>query len=455
MFTAKQFLEHFSEIAINDEVSLFLGAGISNSAGHPTWKSLLDPCAQKLGIEITGETDLFLLAQYYANTFGYNDLKKIINDNINSFNQESSVVNELLDLNFKSIWTTNYDTVIESGLGNRKIRTNTVFDDRDLANISKSNRVNIYKLNGDISNLEKIIITKRDLDQYENTHQVLLTFFKRELVSNTFLFLGYSFTDTLVLSCLNTLSQCLGESSNYHYTIMKKNETNDFFHFVDDLDRRYHIKTLLVDEYSDIPIILNKLNKKIREKRVFISGSFNTLNPLEDQMADKISKELTHSLLENKYRICSGMGYKLGNYICGYALLYLASKNIIEIERYLNMRPFVVHESPEDKKNHRTNMINSCNVSIFIFGKANISSPGKSSDGVWEEFEIAKANNRIIIPIGATGYASKEIWTEVKANITLYPYLEKYIDALNDENDVKKLTKVVMEILANILRRVS
>ena len=87
------------------------------------------------------------------------------------------------------------------------------------------NRVNIYKLNGDISNLDKIIITQRDLEKYEKEHHLLMTFFKKELVSNTFLFLGYSFKDTLVLSCLSDINACLGESSNYHYTIMEDKKT--------------------------------------------------------------------------------------------------------------------------------------------------------------------------------------------------------------------------------------
>ena len=449
----KIFLEDFAEKAINDEVSLFLGAGVSSSAGYPSWSVLLAPCAKKLGITITEETNMYLLAQYYANTFGYNELKKIINENINQLEHKSTLVDELLAINFRTIWTTNFDTIIESNLSDRKIKTNKIFDDKDLANISKLNRVNIYKLNGDINNLDKIIITQRDLEQYRKNHQMLMTFFKKELVTNTFLFLGYSFRDTLVLSCLNDINACLGESSNYHYTIMENKESPMFQKFVEDLEKRYHIRTLLVSSNKEIPKVLRRLADKIKQKRIFISGSFDVLPTEEDIFADQLCAELSRQLLENDYRICSGMGYKLGNYLSGHALKYLYScNNVFDIERILYMRPFPKHSTDEEKNNYRTNLIDSSNVVIFIFGKARIHPSTKYSDGVQQEFKIARNLRKKIIPLGVTGYQSYEIWSEVKKNIIYYPYLERYIDLLNSEMPIEKLIKIVIEIINNIIQ---
>ena len=447
----KLFFEDFAEKIINDEVSLFLGSGVSSSAGYPGWGALLAPCAKKLGISLTEDTDLYLLAQYYANTFGYNDLKKIINENINQLEHKSTLLDELLAINFRTIWTTNYDTIIENNLSDRKIKTNKIFDDKDLANISKLNRVNIYKLNGDISNLDKIIITQRDLEKYEKEHHLLMTFFKKELVSNTFLFLGYSFKDTLVLSCLSDINACLGESSNYHYTIMEDKKTPIFQRFIEDLEKRYHIRTLLVESNKDIPQVLKRLNNKIKQKKVFISGSFDVLPMDEDVFADQLCAELSHQLLENGYRICSGMGYKLGNYLSGHALEYLYSRNnVFDIERFLYMRPFSKHSSEEDKINYRTTLIDSSSVAVFIFGKARIHPKTNFSDGMWQEFEIAKKLNKKIIPIGCTGYQTFEIWSEIKEQIIYYPYLERYIDWLNIKYPVDRIAKIVMEIVKEV-----
>lgn len=440
----KLFFEDFAEKIINDEVSLFLGAGISSSAGYPGWGTLLEPCAKKLGISITEDTDLYLVAQYYANAFGYNDLKKIINDSINQIGHKSTLLDELLAINFRTIWTTNYDTIIESNLSERKIKTNKIFDDKDLANISKLNRVNIYKLNGDINNLDKIIITQRDIENYEKEHRLLMTFFKKELVSNTFLFLGYSFKDTLVLSCLSDISACLGESSNYHYTILEDKKTPMFHRFIEDLEKRYHIRTLLVESNKDIPDVLKKLNHKLKQKKVFISGSFDVLPTDEDIFADQLCAELSRQLLENNYRICSGMGYKLGDYFSGHALKYLLQKNITDTEKLISLKPMPFFIPANEKKSFRQSLIADCNFVIFLFGK---SDGQDKSEGVLEEFEIAQSLKKYIIPIGITGYSSSQIAKKVMKNFKKYPYLKSYISIFNSERDVSNLIGHILSLL--------
>ena len=63
----EQFLEQFSEQALDKRISLFLGAGGSCDAGYPTWSSLFEPLAKELKTTIDSSTDYYLLAQYYAN----------------------------------------------------------------------------------------------------------------------------------------------------------------------------------------------------------------------------------------------------------------------------------------------------------------------------------------------------------------------------------------------------
>jgi len=257
-----------------------------------------------------------------------------------------------------------------------------------------------------------------------------MTFFKKELVSNTFLFLGYSFKDTLVLSCLSDINACLGESSNYHYTIMEDKKTPIFQRFIEDLEKRYHIRTLLVKSNRDIPEVLKKLNNKIKERKVFISGSFDVLPMDEDVFADQLCAELSHQLLENNYRICSGMGYKLGNYLSGHALKYLLRRNIVETEKLICLRPVPFYMSGPEKKSFRQSLIADCNVVIFPFGKSN---GLNGSEGVLEEFEIAQSLNKYIIPIGITGYSSSQIAKKVIKKLGIKPQDVCFVG--NGDND--------------------
>lgn len=453
VISEKDFLNDMTKHILDEEISLFLGAGISCSAGYPTWANLLKACAKEMGLKINNAMNLYLLAQYYANAKGYSELKKIVNENINSFGKNSTLVDSLLQFNFKTIWTTNYDTIIEKNLEQRKLLSNAIYDDADLVNINSNNRVNIYKLNGDINNLKNIVITQRDLEDYIEKHKILLTFLKKEMVSNTFLFLGYSFKDTLALSCLSEIMQCLGDSCNYHYAIMPKDNDDPFFEmFIEDLEKRYHIKTLVVDNYDDISLVLNKLKNNVCRKKIFISGAFDSISSAEEQFAIKLCSNLVFKILDERFRIISGMGYRLGNFIGGYGLDYLAQKNkTYDIERYLLMRPMPVHTTEEERYIYRTELIQQANISLFMFGQSAHNSNTHFSEGVWEEYQISKKMHKHIIPIGATGYESKLIWEDVKKNITHYPYLESYIEYLNSEEiDAEKISKIVITILNNI-----
>ena len=78
---------------------------------------------------------------------------------------------------------------------------------------------------------------------------------------------------------------------------------------------------------------------------------------------------------------------------------------------------------------------------------------GKEDSGMIEEYNISKLDkNRIIIPIGSTGGSAKLISEDIKKNIILYPYLEKYIETLDNETDPNILSKTIIIIINENLR---
>lgn len=445
----EQFLKQFSQQALDERISLFLGAGGSCDAGYPNWADLFKPFAKELGTPLNESTDYYKLAQYYSNNFGSAELRKRINERINRNKYESPLLEELIDIGFSNIWTTNFDNAMEHNYQKKEILTNKVFRDSDFSNIDINKRINIFKMNGDVTNLEGIVATQSDYEQYTDSHRIMLMFFKRELISSTFLFIGYSFTDHLVLECLSEITRYLGNSSNYHYTIMKNDSKNPYFkHFVDDLEHRYHIRVLLVDDYKDIPVILKELNERIRSKRVFISGAFSSLATEVEEFSHSLSRNLTASLLDNDYRIINGIGRRFGTHLIGYANEFLAKQGVKDIEKYLIVKPFVGNQksSAKDKKKSREKVIKQCGSAIFVFGEADGNSVNNRS-GVLEEFEIACKQHKIVIPIAYPGMISEEIWKKVRCNITQYPYLEKNIDLLTYEQSSERISELIVHIL--------
>ena len=448
-----QFISQFSQQALNGRVSLFFGAGGSRDAGYPSWADLFMPLAKDLGIPTDESTDYYRLAQYYSNTFGEAALRQRINERINRNSFESPLLKEITDVGFSNIWTTNFDNAVERNYQKRGILINKVFCDPDFSNIDLNKRVNIFKMNGDVTNLNGIVATQSDYEKYGDSHRVMLMFFKRELISSTFLFVGYSFKDHLVLDCISEISRYLGGTTNYHYTIMKKECKNPYFmHFVDDLERRYHIRVLLVDQYEDVNHVLKELNEKIRSKRVFISGSFSSYAEELEKYSHDFSRQITASLLASDYRIVNGIGRRFGTHLIGYANEYLAKEGIKDIDKYLIVRPFVGRDanSAEKKKLERERVISQCGASIFLFGDQDRNRPyGKS--GVLEEFEIARQQHKLIIPISYPGTVSEYIWQCAKNNITQYPYLEGKIEMLTSTCPLDRLSNIIIQILDSSL----
>lgn len=448
----EQFLNQFTRQALDERISLFVGAGASANAGYPSWYNLFKPLAKELGTPLEESINYYRVAQYYSNKFGQAELKKRINEIINKNDFYSPLINELIDIGFTNIWTTNFDNVLELNYSSRNILINKVFRDADLSNVELNKRINIYKMNGDISNPEGIVATQKDYEEYSESHRMMLMFLKRELISSTFLFIGYSFTDNLVMDCLSEITRYLGDAAPYHYTIMKNDNSNPYFnYFIDDLERRYHIRVLLVNEYTDIYFVLNELNQKIRSKKVFISGAFRSFEQNIEEYSHNLSKSITTQLLSNDYRIVNGIGRHFGTHIIGYANEYLAKKGIKDKEKYIIVRPFVGmgEKSLEDKKKLREEVIGGCGSAIFVFGDYNQQLPNPNS-GVQEEFEIAMDNHKTIIPVAYPGMRSEVIWNYIKNNITQFPYLEKNIASLTSECDTNKLAEIIVYILDSV-----
>ncbi len=444
------FLNQFSKLALDERISLFLGAGGSCDAGYPNWADLFSPFAKALEIPIDESTDYYQLGQYYSNRYGAPELRKRINEQINRNNFKSPLLDELIDIGFTNIWTTNFDNSLEYNYQHRDILVNKVFRDSDYSNIDISKRINIFKMNGDVANLEGIVATQSDYERYADTHRLMLMFFKRELIASTFLFIGYSFTDHLVIEALSEISRYLGETTNVHYTIMKKKESAAFSLFVDDLEKRYHIRVLLVDNYDEIPMVLSELNQLIRSKKVFISGSFSTYGTEIEEYSHNLTKKLSEKLLENKYRIVNGIGRRFGTHLIGYANEYLARQGIKNTERHLIIRPFVGNDkdASEKKYNLREKVLSTCGAAIFVFGENDQNAKFVSS-GVMEEFLIAKRQHKIIIPISYPGMVSEKIWEEVKSNLTEYPYLEGCIDYLSASRSIDEVIGLIIHILGS------
>src|SRR5947208_3360181 len=82
----------------------------------------------------------------------------------------------------------------------------------------------VYKMHGDAKHPHDAVVTKDDYEAYNTKRQLFSTALQGDLVSKTFLFLGFSFTDPNLDYILSRIRVLLGENRRDHYCLLKRVE---------------------------------------------------------------------------------------------------------------------------------------------------------------------------------------------------------------------------------------
>lgn len=460
------FIKDFVSDLAENNAAIFAGAGMSREAGFVNWSELLRDIADDLGLSVDKEHDLISLAQYHVNT---NKGKAKINRKIlEEFAEEaeSSPVHKILaKLPITTYWTTNYDTLIENALKEANKVVDVKHQPKQLANTRPKRDVVVYKMHGDVHHPGDAIITKQQYESYHKTHEHFITALSGDLISKTFLFIGFSFTDPNLDYVLSRLNIQFGSDTRQHYCFIKerkqgKNEDEEMFRYekrkqtlmVEDL-MRYKIKAILLDDYTEIPLILKEIDSRYRKKTIFISGSAEEYGNLNREEAQKFIHLLSKKIILAGFRIINGFGWGVGSAVINGALEAVYEKPERYSEDQLIMKPFPQFETGDKKlgelwEDYRQKMISFGGVAIFIFGnKRSETGEVVIANGVRREFEIAKSSGLITIPIPVTGYISERLYEEVMLSPkehypeSIIEDMEKLGEAKNSMEDV--ITRII------------
>ena len=443
-----------------ENVAVFAGAGLSMPAGYVSWGELLKPIAEELGIDIKKEYDLVSIAQYYLNENGghRSELNRRL---IEVFTQNTNTTENhkiLARLPIKHYWTTNYDKLIEQSIEEQSKKVDVKYTKKHLSITIPKRDAIIYKMHGDISSPDDAILTKDDYESYHVKMDLYLSTLKGDLLNKTFIFLGFSFTDPNLDYILSRV-RLAGISSKRHFNFTKKvikKDDEDFADFeyrkrkqelfIGDL-KRFNIKTILVDDYNDITNILKEVEEKFKRKNIFISGAAYEYSSWGREIAEQFIHDLSKKLIENDYRIVSGFGLGIGSAVISGALNAIYSNPSKYSKDELILRPFPQNsEGKELWTQYRKDMIDYAGISIFIFGNKLEKGKIVFSNGMKEEFQIAKEKNLLLLPIGATGYISEVFWNELKEQ-----FKENII--YNELGDKTKSPNEIIDLILEFLRQ--
>ncbi|WP_165908456.1 SIR2 family protein [Rubrivivax gelatinosus] len=454
----------------SDSAAIFAGAGMSRTVGYVDWRELLADIAQELGLDIKLEHDLIAVAQYHVNQRGGNSdgvAKKILQEF--SEQAEPSEVHQLIArLPIGTYWTTNYDTLIEEALRAAFRVADVKHKIEQLTSTRPKRDAVVYKMHGDVSDPHSAVLYKAQYERYHVERAPFVTALLGDLVSKTFLFIGFSFSDPNLDYVLSRL-HVYGATKRTHYCIMKAAVAADPEDQpleerrqelrVNDL-KRFGIQTLLVADYDDIPRILKLIESRFRKKTVFFSGSAEEYGTWDRPTALTFVHNLSMECVKLNCRVVNGFGWGVGSAVINGALEAIYGSPQKFSEDQLVVRPFPQHG--ENLKilweQYRQRMISLAGVAIFVFGnKLDDARNLVPANGVRREFEIAVANGLVPVPVGATGYVAEELWSEVlKDPAKYYSGFEAWIVPIIKELGRKDLEPhVLMKHVLEIVQKLS
>lgn len=397
----ERFLNIVAEKILQENMSLFLGAGSSMQYGAPNWNNLINSVYR--GLKKGSNVDKAQYAEFNGIDIKTEISKKTSLIKINP-KQRDTYLNYLLNFDYKSIWTTNYDEIIEQILEYKFKKYKPIYKYCHFQKLSYPGGCFLYKINGSCDDPKTIVVTKEDFIDYRKSHEAYLILLKRELLCHSFLFLGCSFDDDILRICIKDMLNCIENSSeNYkteHFAILVEKDADKLNFISKDLSKYYNIKCLNVGNIDEAHKIAYGISSKVKYNSIFISGAKKyERHSIDENIGKKLCQNLIGAFMKLKnapFKFISGMGMSVGHFICGTIKQKCIGKNI---NRYLQMEPFPF-TSREDNQKHRENMINRVGICIFILGDCDGGLQEIQNSGMWIEYMQAKKDiENIIIPL--------------------------------------------------------
>jgi hypothetical protein len=455
-----------------NNLAIFAGAGLSAPAGFVNWSQLLKPIAEELDLDVEKETDLVALAQYHCNTNQANrgKLNQLLIDEFTKNANPTQNHKILARLPISTYWTTNYDKLIENSLTSAGKIPDTKHQNPQL-NYTKPNRdAIVYKMHGDIDRPDEAILTKDDYESYHVKMQPFLNALSGDLISKTFLFLGFSFTDPNLDYILSRVRIAHSKNQRQHFCIQRKvsalpdelqadteyRERKQEL-FIQDL-LRFSIKTILVKEYSEITEILKNLEKVYKQNTIFISGAAHQYGNWDKESGENFVYSLSKNLAKEDFRIVSGFGLGIGSSVITGVLehVYMSGKRLDNEQ--LILRPFPQSQTGDRPLkdvwyDYRNDMIAHAGIAIFIFGNKFKEGKIVESNGMMDEFKIAKSQGAFLLPVGATGYVASSIYNQLEEegyfrDLKISKEIRDKIPLLNNPNtSLDDLKNIILDIV--------
>jgi hypothetical protein len=257
----------------------FLGSGFSFKAGGPSVAQIISAIIKEAGEGFVDEipekerTLRNISERFVSQCNSRNELITLLRNVFNFEPKDTTNQQSLTKIpQFKCIFTTNYDTLIEDAYTRQNC--NVVTSNQGCAYIDE-NKTSIYKIHGDLSNFnnpDAIVITESDYRNYftSDCFSMLWKELQNTFVKKYILFVGYSLEDDNILEIIGQVRQCIGRNMKGMFLVapnlqktkvdqLKKNGVT----YIDDTAEGFLDKTL---QYIKENIVSYYRKKKVSQE---------------------------------------------------------------------------------------------------------------------------------------------------------------------------------------------
>ena len=288
-------------------------------------------------------------------------------------------------------------------------------------------------MHGDVDHPQEAVLTRDDYESYSQKHMGFVNALVGDLTGKTFLFIGFSFTDPNLDHVLSQLRLRYQSAQREHYCVVRVPQRNDFGseedfayakvrhrHFVTDL-KRYNVTALEIESFRQITELLQTIEKIYRRRLVFVSGSAGNFDPWGEAAVNAFFRDLGSILIDNQFQIVSGFGLGVGNSLISGAIEKAYTNRNIRLDNFLHIRPFPRDIADPGERaaiweRYRKELLSLPGIALFFLGNKEVDGKIVTADGVRKEFEIAKAQGVVTLPVGATGSVAADLSAEMLAD---------------------------------------
>lgn len=252
----------------NNQLVIFVGAGVSANSGIPTWGGLIKAIAKEIGYnrclgcknntdgcacshceEKFTQEEYLRIPEYFYQSRTEEEYYSFLTNILTTNSKSNPLDDEIIRILPTHIITTNYDSLLEDSSDINAQLYTVVSQDSEL--LSGAGARYIVKMHGDLNKPETMVLKESDYINYEQNHILISTFIKSLLINHTFVFVGYSLNDynlNLIIGWINYFRKFHGVKNSPKNFFIASNTPGSFE------EKRLGDRNIEVVDLSKLPI---------------------------------------------------------------------------------------------------------------------------------------------------------------------------------------------------------